>query len=128
MSFSPITRTLTPAAAEAEKGTKDVAINEEAESVSQNCDTPETCFPCSATTLPPFVNLEHSNCLMEQEDDTWKELNSASPSIQRHQCLWAYFNMPALSLADRVGGVASIFAQTDGFRSIVYITSSLLNT
>ena len=63
----------------------------------------------------------------DTSSDVWRELNSDSPSILRLQCLWAYFNLPALSLADSVAGVASVAAQTDGFHSVVQVSSPLLH-
>ncbi|CDJ50218.1 hypothetical protein, conserved [Eimeria brunetti] len=64
----------------------------------------------------------------DASNDVWRELNSDSPSLLRLQCLWAYFNLPALSLADSVPGVASVAAQTDGFHSVVQVSSPLLHT
>lgn len=65
-----------------------------------------------------------------QEDvspDVWKYLSADSPSILRLQCLWSYFGLPALSLADSVADVASIAAQTDGFRSVLQVSSPMLH-
>lgn len=123
-----VTGDLPPVAADTEHHTKEAGSNETPNNLAG--DTPDACLADSAPMLPLFWAAEQDDSQVEQEDDStdvWKDLNSASPSIQCHQCLWAYFNIPALSLADHIGGLASIFAQTDGFRSVIYVTSSLLH-
>ncbi|KAL8454597.1 hypothetical protein Emed_000318 [Eimeria media] len=76
--------------------------------------------------LPPFWNCEAEEFHPEEEEDVWKELNAASPSILRHRWLWAYFKLPALRLSDHIVGVATLVAHTDGCRAHLHVICNLL--
>ncbi|KAL8450765.1 hypothetical protein Emag_003053 [Eimeria magna] len=97
-----------------------------AESASEHSDHHAECSANPTPMLPPFWNCVPEEFHAEEEEDVWKELNAASPSILRHQWLWAYFNLPALRLSDHVVGDATLVAHTDGFRTHLHVICSLL--
>ena len=101
-----------------------------ASAVASTRSVEEVGAHAEAPRLPPFWDAEDDVSHSDGDENApgfWKLLNSLSPSIQRDQCLWAYFDVPARLLPQRVDGKASIFARTDGFRSYLHVSCTKLN-
>ncbi|CDI86966.1 hypothetical protein, conserved [Eimeria praecox] len=116
----------------AEEATRDSSNTDIPGHLSEDYENPHLSHSVNTRPVLPVFwgnaqESPHRGVGGEASCDVWRELNSDSPSILRLQCLWAYFNLPALSLADSVAGVASVAAQTDGFRSVVQVSSPLLH-
>ncbi|KAL8270989.1 hypothetical protein Esti_005087 [Eimeria stiedai] len=116
-----------PAAAAAEyQVTSDETTKFQAESASEHFDHHAERSANPNPLLPPFWNCVAEEFHAEEEEDVWKELNAASPSVLRHQWLWAYFNLPALRLSDHIVGAATLVAHTDGCRTHLHVICSFL--